>query len=136
MKKRTVLILLSVFMLCLFTGCQGRDTEFKYNEDLDKAQKIEIIDASSKQIKSTITKKKDIEKFVNDLNVDSWSIKINLPENLKEKEIYRYYMKSTVKAGEEDTDKALEKVLDLITYEDDNYITIKIEDINVSFKKK
>lgn len=136
MKKRTVLILLSVFMLCLFTGCQGRDTEFKYNEDLDKAQKIEIIDASSNQVKSAITKKEDIEKFVNDLNIDSWSIKVDLPEGLKEKEIYRYYMEPTTKAGEEDMHNALEKVLDLITYEDDNYITIKIEDINISFKKK
>ena len=140
MKKITIMLVVSGVLLLGLLGCSSKKSMEEKDviglNTLKKAQKIEKIDAKSKKVMHTIKKAEDIETFIEnlDLDKDEWTIASDTPENLEEKYIYRYYMAPTIKNGEENKKQELEKVLDLVTYGDKNYATLKIEEVSVTFK--
>lgn len=132
--KKGIIVLLSVLMIFSCFGCGSSSNNSQYEESLRKAQKIEIIDANSEKIISSISTQQDITKLIDEMKVGEWKVERKLSEDLTKKYIYRYYASPTVTF--EDGEKKqgeLEHILDLITYENEPYITIKVGGIELSF---
>ncbi|MDE7053942.1 MAG: hypothetical protein K2O84_03895 [Oscillospiraceae bacterium] len=133
MKKRVFTVFTALLCLLALAGCKTVVEDGFDIEDVAKAQKIVVADASGTE-KAVLDTEADIDAFVDAINIDEWKL-AELPEGLEKQGSFALWQNETVKAfiGKGET-RSLE-VCTFIIYDQD-YLTIDtgVMDIVFTFK--
>lgn len=122
MKKRVFAIFAALVCVLALAGCRSMvKADFKM-DDISKAQKIVIADASGKE-KAVLETEAEIDAFIKTLKVeDGWDF-AELPEGVEKAGSFTLWQSETVKAlfGERES-----KTLEICTFTiyDQNYLTV------------
>lgn len=131
MKKVFLVTLMLTVLLC---GCQAdREADTSdYKGDISKAQEIAVISADTSEVLERITEQEDIENFVTELDVDTWTLE-KVPEDAKEVGSFGLSQEKTIELGETETDGTLYDVCKITLY-DSSYINFEMAGLNMTFK--
>ncbi|MED4534592.1 hypothetical protein [Metabacillus fastidiosus] len=136
MKKVSVLILSIITVVILLTGCNlnDKDKSFDWNKSIEKSKKIEVMLPGDSRAAVTITDSKEIENFVESLNVNEWKL-ADKPSQTEEQAKYILYQADTAHLGESKKGNTeLMEIAYIVTYKDIPYIDLRIKDVSLSFK--
>ena len=130
---RKILFILAVlcFLMC---GCQKNENSdaSEYQDELSKAQEITVVSEDTSKITRTITKDKDLKKFVNALDLEHWKLG-ELPDDAKKTGTFGFSQEETIKFGETKPDEKLYDVCEITIY-DQPYIDLEMGDIHMVFQ--
>ncbi|WP_028402341.1 hypothetical protein [Ectobacillus panaciterrae] len=134
--KKVYMIFISILSISIFLfGCSTKEKAIKEDFGLEKVQKIEVSSVDNPElVLNVIDNKENVNKFMNALKVDKWSI-ADIPSNATKENIYKMYQEETIKFGESSNkdEKKLKQIATIITYEDSPYINVKTKNLNFNF---
>lgn len=131
MRKVLFVCMILCFILC---GCQNKENPdaLEYQDELSKAQEITVVSEDTSNVTKTITKDKDLKKFVNTLDLEHWRLG-ELPDDAKKTGTFGFSQEQTIKFGETKPDEKLYDVCEITTY-DQPYIDLEMGDIHMVFQ--
>ena len=133
MKKILLLLLMATMLLC---GCHD-DNEKEdisgYSGELSKAQQITVIPADTSHEMKILKENVELSEFISALDTERWELD-ELPETADVLGTFVFSQEETVKFGESATDGELYQVCEMICYEEIPYITLKMAELEMTFK--
>ena len=134
MSKRTLIIGAALLFLAMLLGCRTvvPGENFDAGHELSKAQKIVIQDAAGNE-KAVLTEKKELDAFVEAVNVSGWKFVEEAPEGLTEAGSFTLWQRETVTALIGEKEAKENEICTFRIYEDGDYLTIEAWVIDMTF---
>lgn len=133
-KGLTLFMIMSVFLL--LAACNTGDNNVddgNGTEDLEKAEKVEVISTDGSEVITSFSSDKDIKKFIDALKLDDWK-SADIPSEATKGKTFKMYQEDTVKFGESGNEQDLNEIANMTTYKDDPYVEFSLKGHSFSFK--
>lgn len=133
MKKILLLLLVATMLLCGCYDDNEKEDISDYSGELSKAQQIAVIPVDTSHEMKILKESGELSEFISALDTERWELD-ELPETADVLGTFVFSQEETVKFGESATDGELYQVCEMICYEEIPYITLKMAELEMTFK--
>src|SRR5699024_772367 len=135
--KRFFPLFLFMTSLLFLTGCNTDNLKSdakEWNNNLEKAQAIEVIPLEESDDPKTITANQEIKDFIESLQIDTWKTS-SIPSDANKNKEFKMYQENTVKLGESlEDEQELKEIAVITVYDDVSYIDLSMKNFSLSFE--
>ena len=127
-----IIILIVVIGIVIYFAFNNAKHSNEVEENLGKAQLVEIYDYHTNELLKTYENNEDIEGLMNDLEVDKWEIGSASDEDSKMYSIKMY--QEPTKTVIENSNNEMEEVANIVVYASGEYVEFSAMGMEMSFK--